>query len=56
MGQRMQARAGVDDDSRKKSRLTDLDDTVVVPRRLFFTALQWIAIAQGPKIYQKKAL
>jgi hypothetical protein len=29
---------------------------VLVPRRLFFTALQWIAIAQGPKIYQKKAL
>ncbi len=29
---------------------------VTVPRRVFFTALQWIAIAQGPKIYQKKAL
>ena len=28
----------------------------LVPQRLFFTALQWIAIAQGPKIYQKKAL
>ncbi len=27
-----------------------------VPRRLFFTALQWIAIAQGPKIHQKKEL
>ncbi len=29
----------------KKSR-----DTVPVPRRLFITALQWLAIAQGPKI------
>ncbi len=29
---------------------------VGVPRRLFITALQWIAIAQGPKISQKKAL
>ncbi len=27
-----------------------------VPRRLFFTALQWIAIAQGPKIQQKNKL
>ncbi len=27
-----------------------------VPRRLFFTALQWIAIAQGPKIQQKSGL
>ncbi len=28
----------------------------IVPRRLFFTALQWIAIAQGPKIRQKNKL
>ncbi len=27
-----------------------------VPRRLFITALQWIAIAQGPKISQKNEL
>jgi hypothetical protein len=27
-----------------------------VPRRLFFTALQWIANAQGPKIQQKNEL
>ncbi len=36
-------------------------DTIVlnhpsVPRRLFFTALQWIAIAQSPKIHQKNKL
>ncbi len=30
--------------------------SVVVPRRLFFTALHWIAIAQGPKIQQKNKL
>ncbi len=27
-----------------------------VPRRLFFTALQWIAIAQSPKLHQKNQL
>ncbi len=27
-----------------------------VPRRLFFTALQWIAITQSPKIHQKNEL
>ncbi len=33
-----------------------IDAKVTVPRRLFFTALQWIAIAQGPKIQQKNKL
>ncbi len=28
----------------------------IVPRRLFITALQWLAIAQGPKISQKNEL
>ncbi len=28
----------------------------IVQQRLFFTALQWIAIAQGPKIQQKNEL
>ncbi len=29
---------------------------IVPPAKAYFNALQWIAIAQGPKIYQKKAL
>ncbi len=39
---------------RRKREWTRMVD--IVPRRLFFTALQWIAIAQGPKIQQKNKL